>query len=102
MPRLLRRELGARIQHDLVPPVLRLDLADGAILAERDGSEPRRLELGLVLLVGRRIERTLEILNWIMIVAILGTFVTLALLFVAQITWARAAAWLPSRYCPCH
>ncbi len=47
-----------------------------------------------VLLVGRRIERTLEILNWIMIVAILGTFLTLALLFVAPETWAAAAAGL--------
>ena len=47
-----------------------------------------------VLLVGRRIERTLEILNWIMIVAILGTFVTLALLFVGPRTWAAAAAGL--------
>ena len=45
-----------------------------------------------VLLVGRRIERTLEILNWIMIVAILGTFLTLALLFVGPRTWAAAAA----------
>ncbi|MDQ3996796.1 MAG: Nramp family divalent metal transporter, partial [Gemmatimonadota bacterium] len=47
-----------------------------------------------VLLVGRRIERTLEILNWIMIVAILGTFLTLALVFVAPRTWATAAAGL--------
>jgi hypothetical protein len=44
-----------------------------------------------VLLVGRRIERTLEILNWIMIVCILGTFLILALLFVAPRTWAAAA-----------
>jgi hypothetical protein len=47
-----------------------------------------------VLLVGRRIERTLEILNWIMIAAILGTFLTLALLFAAPRTWAAAAAGL--------
>src|SRR3712207_4548612 len=47
-----------------------------------------------VLLVGRRIERTLEILNWIMIVCILGTFLVLALLFVAPRTWAAAAAGL--------
>jgi hypothetical protein len=47
-----------------------------------------------VLLVGRRIERTLEILNWIMIVCILGTFLVLALLFVAVDTWAAAAAGL--------
>ncbi|MFN2567515.1 MAG: Nramp family divalent metal transporter [Gemmatimonadaceae bacterium] len=47
-----------------------------------------------VLLVGRRIERTLEILNWIMIACILGTLLTLALLFVAPRTWAAAAAGL--------
>jgi hypothetical protein len=47
-----------------------------------------------VLLVGRRIERTLEILNWIMIACILGTFLTLALVFVAPRTWAAAAAGL--------
>jgi hypothetical protein len=46
----------------------------------------------LVLLVGRRIERTLEILNWILIVAILGSFIVLAALFVAPATWAAAIA----------
>jgi hypothetical protein len=47
-----------------------------------------------VLLVGRRIERTLEILNWIMIAVILSTFVALGLIFVAPHTWAAAAAGL--------
>jgi Mn2+/Fe2+ NRAMP family transporter len=47
-----------------------------------------------VLLFGRRIERTLEILNWIMVVAILGAFLALAVRFVAPRTWAAAAAGL--------
>lgn len=45
-----------------------------------------------VLLVGRRIERTLELLNWVMVVAILGGLGALALLFVAPETWLRALA----------
>jgi hypothetical protein len=38
--------------------------------------------------VGRRIERTLEVLNWILITAILGSFFLLALWFVPATTWA--------------
>lgn len=45
----------------------------------------------LILLFGRRIERTLEILNWILVVAILGSFLVLALIFVAPSTWIAAA-----------
>ncbi len=45
-----------------------------------------------VLLVGRRIERTLELLNWVMITFILGGFLLLALLFVSPETWASAVA----------
>lgn len=44
-----------------------------------------------ILLIGRRIERTLEILNWILVVAIIGSFLVLALLFVAPATWIAAA-----------
>jgi Mn2+/Fe2+ NRAMP family transporter len=44
-----------------------------------------------ILLVGRRIERTLEILNWILVIAIIGSFLVLALLFVAPSTWIAAA-----------
>ena len=44
-----------------------------------------------ILLIGRRIERTLEILNWILVVAILGSFFVLALIFVAPATWIAAA-----------
>jgi hypothetical protein len=47
-----------------------------------------------VLLVGRRIARTLEILNWILIVCILGGFFMLALLLVPGPTWLDAAAGL--------
>ena len=45
---------------------------------------------GLILLVGRRIERTLEILNWIMVVCIIGGFGLLALFFVRPATWVSA------------
>ena len=43
-----------------------------------------------ILLVGRRIERTLEILNWVLIAVILGGFLVLALLFVPGGTWFAA------------
>jgi hypothetical protein len=42
---------------------------------------------GMLLMFGRRIERTLEVLNWILVVAILGGFGLLALLFVPGRTW---------------
>lgn len=45
-----------------------------------------------ILLVGRRIERTLEILNWILVVAILGGFLVLGLMLVAPATWFAALA----------
>ena len=47
-----------------------------------------------ILLVGRRIERTLEILNWILVIVIIGSFLVLALLFVAPATWVSAVAGL--------
>jgi hypothetical protein len=40
-----------------------------------------------ILTVGRRIERTLEILNWILVVCILGGFFALALIAVPATTW---------------
>jgi hypothetical protein len=43
-----------------------------------------------VLLVGRRIERTLELLNWVLVTCILGSFLILALLFVPAGTWLAA------------
>jgi hypothetical protein len=45
-----------------------------------------------LLLAGRRIERTLELLNWVMVVCILGSFLGLALLFVPAHTWLAAGA----------
>lgn len=45
-----------------------------------------------ILLVGRRIERTLEILNWVLVVAILSGFFLLAVAFVAPETWIATAA----------
>ena len=45
-----------------------------------------------ILLVGRRIERTLEILNAIMIVCILGSFLALAIIFVPLTIWMAATA----------
>jgi hypothetical protein len=44
------------------------------------------------LLVGRRIERTLELLNWVMVACILGAFLVLAALFVPGATWLAALA----------
>jgi hypothetical protein len=45
-----------------------------------------------VLMVGRRIERTLEYLNWIMVAAIIAGLGLLAILFVPANTWAAAVA----------
>jgi hypothetical protein len=47
-----------------------------------------------ILSFGRRIERTLEMLNWVLIVAILGSFLVLALVFVPSRTWAAGALGL--------
>lgn len=46
----------------------------------------------MVLLVGRRIERTLELLNWVLVVCILGGFLILAVMFVPGSTWLAAGA----------
>ena len=55
----------------------------------------------LLLLVGRRVERTLELLNWIMVVCTLGGFLILALALVPGGIWLAAGAGLvgfdPSR-----
>jgi hypothetical protein len=45
-----------------------------------------------VLLVGRRIERTLELLNWVLVTCILGSLLILTVLFVPAGTWLAAAA----------
>ena len=44
----------------------------------------------VLLMLGRRIERTLELLNWVMVVCILGGFLALGLYFVPASTWAAA------------
>ena len=46
----------------------------------------------LILMVGRRIERTLEYLNWIMVSVIIGGLGILSLLFVPWSTWGAALA----------
>ena len=43
------------------------------------------------LLVGRRIERTLELLNWVLVGWILASFLVMAVLFVPLLTWVSAA-----------
>jgi hypothetical protein len=48
----------------------------------------------VVLSVGRRIERTLELLNWVLVVCILGGFLALAVLFVPAGTWLAAGLGL--------
>jgi hypothetical protein len=47
-----------------------------------------------VLLLGRRIERTLELLNWVLVVCILGSFLVMAGVFVPGRVWAAAIAGL--------
>jgi len=44
----------------------------------------------VVLLLGRRIARTLELLNWVMVVCILGGFLVLGIIYVPLETWASA------------
>jgi hypothetical protein len=48
------------------------------------------LMCGIILLVGRRIERTLEYLNWILVAAIFSGFGLLTVLFVPASTWKAA------------
>jgi hypothetical protein len=46
------------------------------------------------LLIGRRIERTLEIFNWALITGILGSFMVLAIVYVPGPVWTAAAGGL--------
>jgi hypothetical protein len=46
----------------------------------------------VILLFGRRIERTLELLNWVLLACILTSFLVLALFFVPAEIWLRGAA----------
>ena len=50
------------------------------------------LMCGMILMIGRRIERTLEFLNWIMVALIIGGLGILAILFVPLSTWGAAVA----------
>jgi hypothetical protein len=52
------------------------------------------LACAMVLLTGRRIERTLEILNWVLVATILGGFLVMAMVFVPRQTWAAGLAAL--------
>ena len=47
-----------------------------------------------ILIFGRRIERTLELLNWVLIATILGSFLVLAVVFVPGRTWAAGVVGL--------
>ena len=47
-----------------------------------------------ILLFGKRIERTLEILNWVLVAVIIGWFLILAVIFVSADTWVAAGAGL--------
>jgi hypothetical protein len=52
------------------------------------------LSCAAVLTIGRRIERTLELLNWVLVVCILGGFLVLALMFVPARGWLAGLAGL--------
>jgi hypothetical protein len=46
------------------------------------------------LLAGRRVERTLELINWVLVACILGSFFVLAVAFAPSSTWFAAAVGL--------
>ena len=48
----------------------------------------------VLLTFGRRIERTLELLNWVLVSAIIASFLVLAVMFVSPETWLAGAAGL--------
>lgn len=48
----------------------------------------------LALVLGRRIERTLELLNWVLVLGILAAFLAFALVFGSGEVWGRALAGL--------
>jgi len=45
-----------------------------------------------ILLIGRRIERTLELFNWVLIICILSGFLILGMMFVPGATWLAGVA----------
>jgi hypothetical protein len=72
----------------------------GQLPASRDAIAVYYIGVGIflacaaVLLTGRRIERTLELLNWVLVATILGGFFAMALLFVPAHTWAAGVVAL--------
>jgi hypothetical protein len=52
------------------------------------------LACAAILTIGRRIERTLEMLNWVLVVCIIGGFFVLALMFVPSRGWLAGLAGL--------
>ena len=48
----------------------------------------------LALLAGRRVERTLELINWVLVTCILGSFFLLAVAFAPPSAWVGAASGL--------
>src|SRR5687767_7174105 len=52
------------------------------------------LACAAILTFGRRIERTLEVLNWVLVIAIIATFTVLCIAFVAPPTWVAALVGL--------
>jgi hypothetical protein len=68
-------------------------LVNGTLPGAQDAETVYRIAIGgygicfLVLLFGRSIERTLELLNWLLVVVIIGTFSILAIVFVPGATW---------------
>ena len=73
-------------------------LIEGRLPGPADGSAIYAIGVGIflacvaVLSVGRAIVRTLEILNWILVVIILSGFFALAIAFVPARTWLAAVA----------
>src|SRR5262245_11074336 len=73
-------------------------LANGRIAAESDAGTVYGIGVAAffvcvaVLLVGRRVERTLEILNWVLVAGILSALVVLCALFVPGSTFSAALA----------
>lgn len=73
-------------------------LATGALPAPDDASTIYYIGVAIfiacvaVLSVGKRIVRTLEVLNWVLVVTTLGGLLILTVLFVPAGTWLRGAA----------
>ena len=73
-------------------------LFTGRLPAATDGAAIYYIGVGTfiacaaVLSVGRRIERTLEIFNWVLVGCILASFFAMAMFFVPSATWLAAVA----------